>query len=194
MQAQVAAAIIAGSVAAVGWFVSYAFTSVASIVSLRRTAALAHIEKQLEELYGPLAFLVFEGRQTFEELLSSLGREYIFDAEDRISPEDLKLWLFWAENDFLPRNLRIKTLLSEKTHLLYGSKMTNSYIEFLNHHNSWMIRHLRWQKEGIEYSWHSKSNWPETFEEDVLFAFSELQKEHSRLLNQRGNTSLTPRP
>ena len=184
MQPQILATVIAGSFAAFGWLASYIFTSIANRASLRRTAALAHIERQLEELYGPLAFLVYEGRQTFRELLESLGRNFIFDKNDRISAEDLTLWLFWAENDFIPRNLKIKTLLSEKTHLLYGSKMLDSYLEFLNHHNSWMIRHLRWQKNGVEYSWHSKTNWPETFEEDVLFAFSELQREHSKLLSR----------
>ena len=186
MVPQVEAALIAGSVAAVGWFVSYTFTTVSNILSSKRAAALAHIEKQLEELYGPLAFLVLEGEQTFRELLDALGRDYIFDSNDKISAEDLKLWLFWAENDFMPRNLRIKTLLSEKTHLLYDSEMVASYLQFLNHHNSWMIRHLRWQKEHVEYSWHSNINYPEHFTEDVLNAFSELQKEHLRLMYKRG--------
>jgi hypothetical protein len=193
MQPQVIAAIIAGSFVAVGWFVSYVLTSYAGIVSLKRTAALARIEKQLEELYGPLAFLIYEGRQTFNELLASLGRQYVFGLNGEISAEDLKVWLFWAEHDFIPRNLKIKTLLSEKTHLLYDSKMIDSYLKFLNHHNSWMIRHLRWQKEGHEYSWHSNINWPETFEEDVLFAFSELQKEHSKLLYKTKEKSLMRR-
>jgi hypothetical protein len=186
MEPQVEAALVAGSVAVVGWFVSYAFTTVSNIVSSKRAAALAHVEKQLEELYGPLAFLVLEGEQTFHELLDALGRRYVFDSNDKISAEDLKLWLFWAENDFMPRNLTIKTLLSQKTHLLYDSKMVASYLQFLNHHNSWMIRHLRWQKEQVEYSWHSNINFPSKFAEDVLTAFSELQKEHLRLLSKRG--------
>lgn len=182
MDAPVAAAIVAGCFAAIGWVASYIFTSISNRLSLRRAAAIAHIEKQLGELYGPLAFLVYEGRDTFDELLHALGRDYIFDADDTISDEDLKLWLFWAENDFLPRNLRIKTLLSEKSHLLFDSKMIDSYLSFLHHHNSWMIQHLRWQKEGVTYSWHSRTNWPAQFEEDVLQAFSALQEEHSRLI------------
>jgi hypothetical protein len=187
MDSQVKAALIAGSVAAVGWFVSYAFTTFSNIISSKRTAALAHIEKQLEELYGPLAFLVLEGKQTFRELLDALGRNYVFDSNDKISAGDLKLWLFWAENDFMPRNLKIQTLLSEKTHLLYDSKMVASYLQFLNHHNSWMIRHLRWQKEHVEYSWHSNINFPERFTEDVLTAFSELQKKHLKLMYKTGS-------
>jgi hypothetical protein len=185
MDAPVIAAIIAGSVAILGWPASYLFTSLANTANQRRVAALAHIEKQLQELYGPLAFLVYEGRQSFEELIDSLGRTYVFDENDQITKEDLKLWMFWAENDFIPRNFQIKTLLSQKTHLLYNSEMVDSYLKFLSHHNSWAIRHLRWQKEGVEYSWHSKVNWPDKFEQDVLFAFDELRKEHAALLSKQ---------
>lgn len=178
----VVAAIIAGVVAILGWFSTYLFNSLAAAAAQKRAAKLAHVEKQLEELYGPLAFLVIEGRQTFEELIKLLGREYVFDANDQISNEDFKVWLFWAENDFLPRNGRIKDLLSTKTHLLFNSEMADSYIAFLDHHNSWMIQHLRWQKERVAYSWHSATNWPEKFETDVLDAFSKLRVEHANLL------------
>lgn len=193
MQAPVIAAVIAGFVAAVGWIVSYSLTSAATQRSLKQAASLKHVEAQLEQLYGPLAFLVLEGRQTFQELLGSLGRTYVFDAQDRISERDLKTWLFWVDNDFLPRNQKIKELLSQKTHLLdlKDSKMPRSYLTFLDHYNSWIIRHLRWKSEGIPYSWHSKINWPVDFEEDVLGSFQKLQDEHSRML---GRVSETPTP
>jgi hypothetical protein len=182
MEAQVTAATIAGSVAAIGWFVSYLFTSLQNIATQKRAATLAHIEKQLEELYGPLAFLVYEGRQTFEELLLLLGRDYVFDENDQISSQDLEIWLFWAESDFIPRNRRIKKLLSTKTHLLYKSEMVESYLEFLNHHNSWMIQHLRWQQQHVPYPWHSRINWSEQFETDVLDAFNALRENHAKLI------------
>jgi hypothetical protein len=136
----------------------------------------------LEELYGPLAFLVIEGEQTFRELTQALGRDYVFDQSDYISGEDLKTWLFWAENDFLPRNEKIQVLLSQKTHLLFNSRMVESYLAFLNHHNSWKIRHLRWKEQGVEYSWHSQTNWPTNFTKDVMNAYEGLQEQHMQLL------------
>jgi hypothetical protein len=182
MQDAVIAATIAGSVASIGWLATYALTASANLRSLKQAAALRHIEKQLEELYGPLAFLVLEGEQTFKELTQVLGREDIFDEDDHISEADLKTWLFWAECDFLPRNEKIKELLSQKTHLLFNSKMADSYLEFLNHHNSWMIRHLRWKEQKIDYSWHSATNWPAEFVGDVLHAYESLQEQHTELL------------
>jgi hypothetical protein len=101
LDAPVIAAIIAGSVAATGWGVSSAFTTIANIRILKVNARLQHVEKQLERLYGPLAFLILEGEQNFHELLLALKRNYVFDKDNEIPTEDLKTWLFWAENDFL---------------------------------------------------------------------------------------------
>jgi hypothetical protein len=182
MNPTVTAALVAATAAALGWLVSYVLTVIAARRSLRQTAALKHIERQLEELYGPIAFLILEGRQTFRELLASLGRSYVFIEGVSLPPDELKTWLFWVENDFLPRNERLKTLLSTKTHLLDSPDIPRSYLAFLDHHNSWHINQLRWQKEGVEYSWQSKINWPESFEEDVLDAFRMLKARHTDLL------------
>jgi hypothetical protein len=185
MNASIVAAIIAGSVAALGWAASSTFTAIANIRVLRVNARLQHVEKQLEKLYGPLVFLILEGEQTFRELLLALKRNYVFDKNNNIPKDDLETWLFWAENDFMPRNEKIKELLSQQTHLLYDSRMVDSYRQFLMHHNSWSIRHLRWKKEGIPYSWHSGTNWPRQFGEDVLNAYAKLEDEHKRLLAKR---------
>jgi len=185
MNPTVVAAIVAATVAAIGWFVSYLLTTISTKRSLKQAAALKHIERQLEELYGPLAFLVLEGRQTFRELLTSLGRSYVFTNDHPLPEGELKTWLFWVENDFLPRNEQIKALLSKKTHLLDGADIAPSYLAFLDYHNSWYINHLRWKKEGVSYSWHSKINWPESFAEEVLNAFRQLKSRHSQLLHEQ---------
>jgi hypothetical protein len=185
MNASVIAALVAAAVAVVGWLVSYVLAAAAARRNLRQTAALKYIERQLEELYGPMAFLILEGRQTFRELLASLGRNYVFIEDRPLADDDLKTWLFWVENDFLPRNERLKALLSTKTHLLDGSEIPRSHLAFLDHHNSWYINHLRWQKEATAYSWHSKVNWPESFEEDVLNAFRTLKARHLELIREQ---------
>ena len=185
MSPTVIGALVAATAAAVGWFVSYLLTTISAKRSLKQAAALKYIERQLEELYGPLAFLILEGRQTFHELLASLGRNFVFTGGDPLPDHELKTWLFWVENDFLPRNERIKTLLSTKTHLLAGADIGKSYLAFLDHYDSWYINHLRWQKEGFAYSWRSKINWPESFEQEVLDTFRELKNRHADLLRKQ---------
>ena len=125
-----------------------------------------------------------EGQRTFKDLLETLGRNYVFDQNKPISPEDLKLWLFWVENDFFPRNEKIQQLLMTKTHLIEGGTIPKSFLQFLEHYNSWKVLHLRWQKEGASYSWHSKTNWPTSFEKDVLTTFESLKLRHKNFLKK----------
>src|SRR5262245_19078240 len=114
-------------------------------------ARFKYTERQLEELYGPLAFLVIEGRRTFIDLLESMERRKFFGQRDQLSEADLKTWLFWAENDLMPRNEKIEEILMAKTHLIEGDQMPAVYQAFLDHHNSWKINHLRWKTDGTEY-------------------------------------------
>jgi hypothetical protein len=178
-------AIVAAAVAATGWFASHFLSLRVEDRKLKQAAALKHIERQLEELYGPLAFLILEGRQTLHELLASLGRKHVFTEDRPLLDDELKTWMFWVENDFLPRNRKMKALISTKTYLVDGPAIPNSFLTFLDHHNSWQINHKRWQKEHIPYSWHSTINYPETFEEDVLNSFKSLKARHHQLLKEQ---------
>jgi hypothetical protein len=53
MDAAVVAAVIAAVATGVGWLVSYVSSMLGERQRQRHTAQLAHIEKQLEQLYGP---------------------------------------------------------------------------------------------------------------------------------------------
>jgi hypothetical protein len=168
MQPAVWAALIAAVVAAIGWFANDWLTVRREESRRRVEAQLKFVERQIEELYGPLAAALYEGRRTFLDLLDSLGRDHVFDKDRPLPPEELKTWLFWAESEFLPRNEQIKVLLKTKAHLVDGPAFPESYIFFLNHCNSWAVNHRRWKEEGTVYSWHSKINWPEQFENEAL--------------------------
>lgn len=181
MNPPVTAAVIAAAVSVLGWVINHILSSRSERKRARLTARLGHIEKQLSELYGPLAFLIYEGRATFSDLLQGLGRPYVFRSE-QLPDDELKLWLFWVDHDFMPRNDKIQTILSTNSHLITGHELPESYIRFLDHHNSWRIVHERWKTDGTEYVWHSKINWPVDFEDDVLATFRQLMRTHSALV------------
>lgn len=176
------AASIAASVAILGWIVTHLLTDARDRRRQRIEAALRHTERQLEELYGPLAFLRAEGRQTFRDLLATLGRNHVFFGHDPLSDGDRQTWLFWVENDLLPRNEKIKKLLAEKTHLIEGGRVPDSYLRFLDHHNSWAIHHARWKQEAVEYPLHSKTNYPSEFNDEIEATFQLLKARHARYL------------
>jgi hypothetical protein len=182
-------AVIGAFVTALGWLVTYLLTDAFEKHRRRLMYQTKFIRQQLNELYGPLAFLLLEGRQTFQALVDTLGRKHLIDSDvDSFSEQELKAWLFWVDADFFPRNEKIKQLLAKRTHLIEGAEVPPSYLIFLDHYNSWKISHERWIKEGIAYGWHSKINWPDQFEKDVLATFQELKQRHARLMGLMENT------
>lgn len=197
-------AFVAAAVTAVGWMVNFVLSGYRERQKQRATASLKFIERQLEELYGPLAFLILEGKRSMQDLREQVDRDVLpsnnistsFESlTDKIQREKqsasvtkdekyLPLWIFWAENDFLPRNEKMKELLMNKTHLIDGDRMPESYLLFINHVDSWRLKHLRWLKERVPYSWHSKTLWPAEFDEEVLNTFEKLKKQHTCFLQK----------
>jgi hypothetical protein len=184
METPVLVALIAGSITALGWLVNHWLSARHEEQRRRTEAQLGFVERQVEELYGPLAFLIYEGRRNFLDLLDTLGRRTIFVGDRPLPQDELRTWLFWAEAEFLPRNERIKNLLMSKTHLVEGSEFPQSYVDFLDHCNSWALNHRRWKEQGVEYSWHSKINWPVGFEREIIATFEELKAKHSALVGK----------
>lgn len=157
MEPPVIAALIAATIAGTGWIVNYILSGRSDRINKELEISISYIETQLEELYGPLAMMILEGRRTFQDLLDALGRNYVFYGNDRLPPEEFETWILWSENVFMPRNRIIRDLIIQKTHLIDGRYIPDSWIQFLEHHNSWIIAHERWKATSVEYSGHSKS-------------------------------------
>ena len=182
MNPAITVAVITACVTALGWVVTNYLSQRREEQKVKAEATLRYVERQLEELYGPLVALMYEGRQVFQELLRSLGRDYVFLEGVALPQDELKTWLFWADNSFLPRNRQIRDLLTSKPHLVEGSDFSESYVLFFLHESSWRVRHERWVKEKVAYDWHSSVNWPLQFERDVIDTFKALKAKHSELL------------
>lgn len=181
MNASFIVAIITTWIALLGWIINHFLTARREKYNQRLAVHLKYVERQLEELYGPLAFLLIEKNQSSIDFVEALGREPVFEGENSLKDDELDLWLFWVEKDFLPGTEEMRNLLMTKTHLIVGSKMPTSYLEFLNYHNSWKMRHLLWQEKGIKYIWRSEMGFPVSFSEEVLKTFTNLKNQHNKL-------------
>jgi hypothetical protein len=175
-------AILGAVVTALGWLITNILSTSTERRHQRLIAQVEFTRQQLEELYGPLAFLVLEGEQSERDLREIIGSD-LWD-NDPIEEDKLKTWLFWVENDFFPRHQKIVALLSSKTHLIEGESISKSFLAFVSHSHSWKIKHERWQKQGIAYSWHSKVRYPLGFNKEVLSTFEYLKKHHSILIGK----------
>src|SRR5262249_37299028 len=116
-------ATLAAAVAVIGWMVNHSLTRARDQYNQELEASLKFTERQLEELYGPLAFLVLEGRRTWNDLTTRLGRPHVFILGKELPEDELNLWLFMVDYEFMPRNQRIADLLQTKTHLIEGSML-----------------------------------------------------------------------
>src|SRR5579859_4773610 len=126
-----AIALLGAIVTAFGWLVTHILSTTAENRRHSLVSQMEFTRQQLEELYGPLAFLLLEGRQTFQIFIELIGRDD-FKNEDiaSFSDAELKAWLFWVDTDFFPRNEKIKDLLSKHTHLIEGGEVPQSYLMF----------------------------------------------------------------
>jgi hypothetical protein len=175
-------AIFGAVVTAIGWLITHILTTSAESRRQRLISQMEFTKQQLEELYGPLTFLILEGDQTFQDFNAALGWKEDPPEGYVLSEQERQTVFFWVENDFFPRNKKIQELLSSKTHLIEGEVVPESFLIFLDHYNSWYINHLRLQKQGIEYGWRSKIAWPINFNKDVTDTFKYLKKRHADLI------------
>jgi hypothetical protein len=187
-------ALLAATVTLIGWLVNYVLSGRDERRKKQLDTSLSYLESQLQEMYGPLAFLMLERRNTHKDLLTTLGRDEVFEPGKELSEDDLKVWLFWVDNDILPRNDKVKDLLTSKTHLIEGPQVPSSYLDFLDYHNSWKINHLRWQKDNVKYSWRSDRAFPQEFEDEVIQTFEHLKEKHAKMLGERHVAEESLRP
>lgn len=197
MEAVLVGALTGSAFTAFGWLANHYLTlrraerahvlqRQGTVATQRLLASIRHVEAQLSELYGPLVFQLQEGEKAFDELLTSLGRTYLFDIDNTVPGEDLDTWLFWVDNFFLPSNATICELLRTKAHLVEGPNLPDSYRAFIDYFYSWKVHHDRWKVDGVEYRWRARENWPTTFSEDVEATFNMLKARHAAFLADLG--------
>ena len=69
MDTALAIALIGASVSVMGWVINHALNTSSDRTRERLNFQLDYTKQQLEQLYGPLAFLILEGRRSFNDLL-----------------------------------------------------------------------------------------------------------------------------
>ena len=208
MDATITIAVLGASISVMGWIVNYILSTSAERNRQKLLTQIEFTKQQLEELYGPLVFLVMEGRYSFSEALKTIASMPIFDVEtlpkehvvqtkrkgtkieisgnvsdSKISlGEDDEVWAYWIENEFIPRNEKIKTLIANKTHLIEGEEMPKSWLEFIEHYNSWKVNFDRWKKGLAKFPLYSRTGWPQDLDDNILSTFKLLKKRQAYLM------------
>jgi hypothetical protein len=181
-------ALVGGSITIAGWFANYRFARKRDEENCRREGTLRHLERQIEELYGPLWGLV----QQSEAIHDVLCQIVPTDAEHRIdhskfTQRDAQVMNYFKDRFFLPINSQIAELLRSKVYLLESSNIPDSFKSVISHQAQFESLHHLWKDEGVSnLGTVIGTGWPRQFNSDVAITLQELRKRYQGNLKQTG--------
>jgi hypothetical protein len=174
-------------VTAVGWFVLHVLSSRRDLAARKDSAARGHLEKQIEQLYGPLLGCIQHAHLAFEvarKVLPNDERQQI-DFR-RFSARDSEVWHFFVEEYFLRVNAKIRDLIRSNMHLLEAGILPKTFDAFFSHEVQFEALHRLWKEKGLDSSGVPSLGWPQEFESEVQTTLDALRLRHQMFLRRLG--------
>lgn len=204
--------LVTGVLLAAAWVGTHVWETVVQAQRQKNEWELAYVSRQISELYGPLYFLVAEGREAWQNFQYEFHRDFrrstpfiqesetVFtdDSGARVTFPVLKpltrdeqaMWDYWKDHEFMPRNRKIQELLKAHPDLIVGQEVPPSYGSFLAHYQAWEIDEQRRRDTGVPYSGMSRMNWPYDFEIGIINSYKALKARQMKLVRSlRGSAS-----
>jgi len=149
--------------------------------SAQQQAEAARIERQLAELYRPLAALVEESRLSVQDFMKKEGRQQVLPSDRPPTDDELKRWIAKFEGDLMPRNERMCALIRSKRDLVDGPELPASWQALLEHQDGWRAAHEKWKKEGVAYPFHAPTPFPRSLERELKASIAALEARRDAL-------------
>jgi hypothetical protein len=156
----------------------------------RRKDRLDRVSRQLSDFYGPLLALSRAGARSWDEFMESYRPDanYFWDEDDPPTEEQAELYRIWMRSVFMPLNVRMFDVVTNKADLLDESEVPECLLQLCAHVASYQAILKRWENE--DFSEHAAViNFPRLeIEEYAETTFTRLKAEQNRLLgvNQPG--------
>ncbi|HZF40768.1 MAG TPA: hypothetical protein VE715_18245 [Blastocatellia bacterium] len=183
MGSSIITALIAAAVSIIGWSVIHLFTKRREDHARKAQAAIRHLERQIEEFYGPL-----EGLLTYADTVYRLEqtRKQLRPSEQAAGDE--VVIQFFIESYYIPLNRQITELMHSKVHLMVGEKVPESYKEFMAQAATLECFHNLWRKTNLHsfFMPAPERNWSKEAHAEVAQSLFELRMKHAELI--RGET------
>lgn len=178
--------IVGALIAVTGWLVAH----FSKLHFEKRSAQLARINEQLENLYGPLMATLTASHETWVSFTKkhwpSHGMpEYFGKGKDQLSEAELLKWRTWIVNVFHPFNERVESIIIENIHLIEGDEIPEAFTQALCHVSAYRAVIAQWANE--DFSEHvAVNNWPtKDLMDSVKPVFDELTQKQSKLLGKK---------
>ncbi|MEM9108310.1 MAG: hypothetical protein AAGC96_21925 [Pseudomonadota bacterium] len=165
---------------------------VAHISSARRQKAdarLKHVSDQVEKLYGPLYSLTEANTASWQAFRKSFRPDEPFISEENPFTEREKvIWRAWAENVFIPSNLKIRNVIESNAHLFIEGEMPDCFRLMLAHVESSKIVLPALAENDLKIL-DGFDSWPSEFNDFVEQRYRAMAQEYARLLGRRRGLS-----
>lgn len=174
MNVAVAGPLIAAVVTAVGWLVAHVLQQRRDFTKRMQEAESEYIQRQIEELYGPLSNLATQIVVTNHVLYEFL----------RSSPEEVVRVeeVFYFEY-FRPLHQKARELLKSKLHLVEGSGLPETFYAYLKASMQEEIQRGLWKEHKIDTSKVKGQLYPDSFTFEVQETLKMLLAKYDSLLH-----------
>ena len=174
MDEKLFAALLSAGLAALGWAASSAWDRYRERERVAREARSKYLERQIEELYGPLFKITMQIVTTNHV---RFGVVKSVPAEKRGEIDQM----FYREH-FRPLHDSARELLKAKLHLVESSALPRSFYDYLRHSIQERVQQDLWQQHQIDTNSVEGVRFPDSFTEDVQRSLSNLLAEYDEVL------------
>jgi hypothetical protein len=182
-------ALVAGIVTTVGWFANYYLSRKSETKTHRMETSQQHLERQIEELYGPLWGLIQQSEAVYAVACQRLPSINSKINQAEFNEQESEIWSYLKDTFFLPINFQIAELLRTKVYLIESGELPASFKDFLIHQAQFEVLHRLWKDKEIDSTQVRGTGWPSLFNQDVAQSLGKLRKQYREQLLQTGSSS-----
>ena len=176
-------ALVGGTITMIGWVVNHFLSRKRELEAHRRETAKGHLERQMEELYGPLLGLINQSQAVYDAGCLILP---VKDGggvnTDQFSEEHWAIWDYLASTYFIPINQRMSELLHTKIYLVESVEIPHSFQEFTDHQVLFEMVYRLWKERRIPSKSISGRGWPKQFNKDAEASLERLRSQYQKYL------------
>lgn len=155
----------------------------------REEASLRHLQRQIEELYGPLYGALQFGAAINEIEMLKLPKESRDETGKPRDEEGGKVIRFFREHYYLPLNQQMVELIRTKVYLLDSDGIPKSFNDFIRHAAQLDCFHQLWKEADIRTHGIKPIEYPPEFKSDVEENLNRLRREYNEYIRRMKGTS-----
>lgn len=164
----VIAAIVTGTITILSWPILNYLNKSREDRTRRLESKLKHVNKQIEELYGPLYSLIQQVYNIWEV------HQDILKPLDKNDPNRERIIIYFREKYFYPLHIEIRSIIKTKFHLIEGIELPESFWVYLNHSTQETIQIDIWNNLQIDTQYVKGIPWSNLFEKDIKKTLDKL--------------------